>query len=71
MAEIRLWHLQPFINSSVHFLIIVRSVNTSFSLTRHGQEFWVDGPEVPTEMMATCVQCVLCGGCTVMLNDHS
>jgi len=59
MAEIRLWHLQPFMNSSVHVLIIVRSVNTtSCSLTRHGQEYWVNGPEVPTEMMATYVHCV-------------
>jgi len=27
--------------------------------------------EVPTEMMATCVQCVLYGGYTAMLNDYS
>lgn len=50
-------------NTNVLFLTIVRSMNqTSGHLTRQGQDCRVNGPEVPTEMTTTCVQCVLCGG---------
>jgi len=67
VVETKLLHLQPFINSHFHFLIVMESVTqTNYSMTGQCQDQGVFFPKVSSEKAATTA--VRFGLCLVTLS---